>query len=229
MWLLFIDNFSLFLTGIENTFLLTLGSAFFGIILAIVLTVIKLAKMKVLNSMVDFYLFIVRGTPFLLQLFIIYYGTMQFDFIAHSILAVLFKSAMNCALLALTINTSAYTTVLFVGAIENLPQKEMMAAKSLDISKGNIYKKIILPQIFMKTLPIYGNELIMLMKCSAIVSSITIIDMMGATQQVMAMTYENFPCLIIAAFIYLLSTAIIILPLKLKFNSYCKKVGVSQH
>jgi His/Glu/Gln/Arg/opine family amino acid ABC transporter permease subunit len=227
MWSIFIDNFSLFLTGIENTIILTLGSAFFGIILAVILTAIKMSKSKLFNSMVHFYLFIVRGTPFLLQLFIIYYGIMQFDFIAHTFLATFFKSAMNCALLALTINTSAYTTGLFMGAIENFPKLEMMAAKSLGMSKMNIYKKIILPQIFMKTLPIYGNELIMLMKCSAIVSSITIMDVMGATQQVMAMTYENLPCLIIAALLYLLMTAIIILPLKLKFNSYCRKTGFS--
>jgi His/Glu/Gln/Arg/opine family amino acid ABC transporter permease subunit len=219
MWLLLINNFPLFLMGIKNTLLLTFGAAFFGIIVAISLIVIKLAKIRLLNHIVDLYLFIVRGTPFLLQLFIIYYGTMQFACIAHSMLAILFKSATYCALLALIVNTSAYTTVLFIGAIENLPQQQIMAAKSLGMSKFNIYKRIILPQMLIKILPVYGNELIMLLKCTAIVSSITIVDVMGAAQQVMAMTYQNLPCLLIAAIIYLIITVIIVLPLKFNVHT----------
>ena len=136
----------------------------------------------------------------------------------HSPVGGLFKSAMGSAILALTLNTSAYTTILFKGALDNLDQKAIQSAKSLGLSTWVINKKIIIPQLLMKILPIYSNELIMLLKCTAIASSITVIDVMGATQQVIGMTYQTIPCLIIAAIIYLVLSHAISMPCKIIYK-----------
>ncbi|MCF6766261.1 ABC transporter permease subunit [Thiotrichales bacterium 19S3-7] len=193
--------------------LISLGLTFFAIIiggfLAVVLTAIKSYKLPILSQFVDLYLFVVRGTPFLIQLFIIYYGPLQFPSISNSIVAFLFQSAFACALIALAINTSSYTTTLFLGAINNLPKGEVQAAEALGLTKGNIFFSILLPRMFYRVLPAYSNEILMVLKCSALVSSISVLDIMGVTRQVMSFSYEIIPSLAIAGSIYIFISLLI--------------------
>jgi His/Glu/Gln/Arg/opine family amino acid ABC transporter permease subunit len=223
---LVLNHLPLLITGMANTLALILLAAMFGIVCAIALTYGTLSHHTWLKKIIHGYIFVIRGTPFLLQLYIIYYGCMQFPWIVHSPIGILLKSAMACAVLSLTLNTAAYSSVLFTGAIENLNQKEIIAAKALGLGSVRIFKSIILPQILFKILPVYSNELIMLLKCTAIASSITVIDIMGATQQMIGMTYQTIPCLIIAAIIYSVISAAIMIPSKLCYQHYCKKIGV---
>jgi His/Glu/Gln/Arg/opine family amino acid ABC transporter permease subunit len=224
MLTLLFNNISLYMSGIGMTLSLTLLSALIGLVVALILSYVNVKKTPLLYQIIQLYLFVIRGTPFLLQLFIIYYGLISFNFIAHSIFADLFKSAYACALMALTINTSAYTTVFLSHAIKNINTKEILAAKNLGFTKIDILKSIILPKVMMETLPVYSNELIMLIKCTAITSSITIIDVMGATQQIIGMTYQTIPCLIIAGTIYLLLNVVIVLPSKVLYKKYTNKI-----
>jgi His/Glu/Gln/Arg/opine family amino acid ABC transporter permease subunit len=222
---LILENQALLLSGLENTIILLILSASIGFMLAIALTYFTLNKCTWLKKIAKSYIFVIRGTPFLLQLYIIYYGSMQFNWVIHSPVGTLLKSSMVCALLALTLNTAAYTSVVFTGAIQNLNQKEILAGKALGLGSLRIFKSIVLPQMFFKILPVYSNELIMLMKCTAIASSVTVIDIMGATQQIISMTYQSIPCLVIAAIIYTMISAAIMIPSKIVYHYYCKKIG----
>lgn len=159
--------------------------------------------------MLNSFTFIIRGTPFLVQLFIIYYGPLQFNVLVDSPLAPLFKSAFFCALFALTLNTTAYTTNLFYGAIKNLPKADLEAAAVLALSRWQIFITIIIPRFFVRILPAYTNEVIMILKCTSLVSTISILDLMGVIKQTMATTYQTLNCLAIAGIIYLLITFII--------------------
>lgn len=218
-------NGPLFLIGTLHTLLLIFTAALLGIIFAIGLTLCSISKYQWLNKAASLYIFIIRGTPFLLQLYIIYYGSMQFHCIVDSPLAIIFKSAMVCAVMALTLNTAAYTSVLLTGAMNNLNPHDSLSAQQLGLSKFHIFKSIILPQVFFNILPMYSNELIMLMKCTAIASSITILDIMGVTQQIIGMTYQTIPCLIIAAILYCLISAAIMWPSKWLYYAYCQRIG----
>ncbi|TNF69528.1 MAG: ABC transporter permease subunit [Gammaproteobacteria bacterium] len=197
------------LSGILTTLSLTFAAVIIGAFLAIILTAIKTSKLPIITQLVDLYLFIIRGTPFLVQLFIIYYGPLQFPIITDSPFADIFKSAFVCALIALAINTSSYTTALFIGAINNLPKGEIQAAEALGLKDINIFFSILLPRMFYRILPAYSNEVLMVLKCSALVSSISVLDLMGVTRQVMSFSYEIIPSLIIAGVIYMLIALLI--------------------
>lgn len=200
---------SSWISGIEITLLLTVGGVIFGGLLALFLTILKVLKVPVISKLIDLYLFIIRGTPFLVQLYIIYYGPLQFASISHSMIGPLLQSAYFCAFLTLSLNTSAYTTALFYGAIENLPQGEIIAAEALGMRKLSILIKIILPRMFKRILPAYSNEVLMVLKCTALVSSISIMEIMGTTRQVMSDSYEVIPSLLIAGVIYVIISFLI--------------------
>lgn len=197
MLTLLTQNSYLWLSGIETTLLLTLGGIVLGGLLSLILTGIKIFKIPVLFTITNLYLFIIRGTPFLVQLYIIYYGQSQLN------------SGYFCALIALAINTSAYTTVLFCGAIENLPKDEMIAANALGMRKTSILFYIIFPRMFKRILPAYLNEILMILKCTALVSSVSILDLMGVTRQVMSSSYKVIPSLIIAGVFYVVMALMI--------------------
>ncbi|MCF6808128.1 ABC transporter permease subunit [Thiotrichales bacterium 19S9-12] len=209
MFSLFSDYSSLWFDGIFNTVLLTFGGILFGGLLAVIFTVVKLYKLPVINQLINAYLFVIRGTPFLVQLFIIYYGPLQFEVFKSSIFSVLLESPLTCALIALSINTSAYTTALFYGAILNLPKGEVSSAEALGLKKITIILKIILPRMFYRVAPAYSNEILMVLKCSALVSSISVLDIMGTARQVMSFSYEVIPSLIIAGIIYVVISVLI--------------------
>lgn len=221
---IFLTNFPQFLQGILTTLELVFTSAILGLLSAICLVTLKQIHSTIINKIIETYLFIIRSTPFLLQLYIIYYGSMQFHFINHSFLADIFKSAYLCALIALTLNTSAYTTIFLSHTLNSINKKEILVAKSLGFSQWQINKCIIWPQVLIKILPIYSNELIMLMKCAAIASSITILDVMGVTQQIIGLTYQTIPCLMIAGIIYLILNMLFNLPLKYIYNKHHLKL-----
>ena len=206
--------------GIGTTLLLLVIAVFFGLLLSLIFAAIKYFKLIILTQFVDVFIFIIRGTPFLVQLFIIYYGPLQFHSFATSPLGFFFKSAFFCALLALVFNTTAYTTSLFYGAIKNLPKADIQAAQMLALSKWQTFIYIIVPRFFIRILPAYTNEVIMVLKCTSLVSTISILDLMGVIKQTMAITYQTISCLIIAGVVYLLITIVISTIFKTIYKRY---------
>lgn len=209
------NHFQFILSGIGTTVLLLAITIVVGLLLSMTFASIKFYKLPVLTQLVNAIVFVVRGTPFLVQLFIIYYGPLQFSWLSHSWLGIPFKSATFCALLALILNTTAYTSSLFYGAMKNLPKGEIIAAESMGLNRWQTLLNIVIPRFFTRIFPVYINEVIMVLKCTALVSTITILDVMGVLKQLMVQTYQTIPCLLIAGVIYVILTVLLTTGLKL--------------
>lgn len=190
------------LSGVLVTIALVACALVIGLALAIFLTYCNLSKKKILHGPVKVYLFVIRGTPLLVQFFIIYFGSSQFIWLRHSFLWVLFQRPFSCAVMALAINTSAYTTVLLCGAVRSIPQGEIEACKALGMSWLLMMRRIVLPRAFRIALPAYSNEVILVLKGSSLASTITLLDLMGVTQSIIAETYASIEFLLLAGAIY---------------------------
>ena len=208
------------LNGIGITLLLLVLAVLIGLLLSIFFAALKYFNVIFFKQLIDIFIFITRGTPFLVQLFIIYYGPSQLSGFSSSAVGILFKSAFFCALLALVLNTTAYTTSLFYGAIKNLPKADIESADALAFSKIQCFIYIIMPRFFIRVLPAYNNEVIMILKCTSLVSTISLLDLMGVIKQTIAVTYQTMTTLAIGGLIYLLLTMAISYSLKLLYKRY---------
>lgn len=155
------------------------------------------------------YLFFFRGTPLLIQLFLIYYGPSQFDMIRNSFLWPILRQPFACAVIALSLNTAAYTAEIMRGAFQAIPIGDLEAARAFGMSPLLRFQRIMVPHTMRLSLASYGNEIILLLKGSALISSITLIDLTGAAQQIYARTYSPLPPLITAGVLYFVMTLLI--------------------
>lgn len=144
-----------------------------------------------------------RGTPLLIQLFIIYYGMAQVPFIRESALWIIFGNAPAAAMLALALNTGAYSSILVYGALKNLPAGQQEASSALGISRLRTLIHVQLPQAYRHLLPSLSNEIIFTLKGSALASTITIIELTGLTRTYIAKTYAPFEYFPVAGLAYL--------------------------
>jgi arginine/ornithine transport system permease protein len=156
------------------------------------------------------YTYFFRGTPLLVQLFMIYYGLSQFEAVQQSIMWPLLKQAWFCCLLAFTLNTAAYTTEILRGAIEVTPSGEIEAAKAAGMSPLLMLRRIILPSAWRRALPAYGNEVIFMLHGSAVASVVTLVDLTGAARLVQSRTYAPYEAFITAAAFYLVLTFVLV-------------------
>lgn len=165
---------------------------------------------SLLSVIIHLYLWIFRGTPTLVQIFIIYYGAGEIGFIHHSFLWQAFKHPFFCASLALGLNTGAYTTALFSGTISAIPKGEVEAGLAHGLSTFALYRHIIVPRLTTIVLPAYSNEVIMVLKSTSLASAITLLELTGVSQNMMGLTYVTMPFLLTAGLLYLLLNASII-------------------
>lgn len=196
-------------SGLGLTLELTLLSLILGLSLALILTVLAESRFTYLTKSVDAFVFVIRGTPLLVQIFIIYYGSGQFLWVRDSFLWTILKQPMGCAIIALMLNTSAYTTVLLRSAIRSIPTGEIEACYALGLSRWQMFHRIIIPRAFRIALPAYSNEVIMILKGTSLVSTITLMDLMGVSRNLIAMTYDTIPIFIITGLLYLLLNGVI--------------------
>ncbi|MDJ0881692.1 MAG: ABC transporter permease [Gammaproteobacteria bacterium] len=151
------------------------------------------------------YIYFFRGTPLLIQLFIIYYGLGQFEAITNSFLWPVLSDAEWCGLIGMTLNTAAYTAEILRGGIRAVPRGEIEAAKAYGMSWWLLQRRIVLPRALRIAWPAYGNEVILLLKGSALVSTIAVWDLMGETRSIFSRTYA-LEIFVYAAIIYFLLT-----------------------
>jgi arginine/ornithine transport system permease protein len=204
------DNFGLYLTGLWNTAWLVAAALTLGLLLAVPLGILRTSRNLLLNGPVWLYTYFFRGTPLLVQVFMIYYGSGQFASIRESALWPLFSEAWFCALLAFTLNTSAYTAEIVRGAIETTPKGEIEAARACGMSRSLMYRRVVLPSAFRRALPMYGNEVIFMLHGSAVASVITIVDLTGAARIVAARYYSPYEAFITAALFYMALTFLLV-------------------
>ena len=205
-----IDNLPLYLQGLRTTIVLVFASLVLGLVLAIPIALLAASKNRWVSIVPKAYIYFFRGTPLLVQMFMIYHGMGQFEAVRQSFLWVIFQQAWACALVAFALNTAGYTGEILRGTIEQTPYGEIEAAKSVGMSDAQIYRRIILPSTFRRALPAYGNEVIFMLHGSSLAGLITIVDLFGAAKIVNARNFVPFESFIAAGIFYLAITFMIV-------------------
>lgn len=205
-WSIITENIDIYIDGFFVTIQLTAISLAIGLAMAIPMAIARTSRNWFVTAPVRLFIYIFRGTPLLVQMFIIYYGFGQFDAIKTTILWDFFKNAYLCALLAFTMNTCAYTTEIIRGAIDSTSFGEIEAAKSVGMSKLMALRRIILPSALRRAIPAYGNEVIFMLHGSALASVITIVDLTGAARIINSRYYAPSEAFLTVAFFYLIIT-----------------------
>ncbi|NLB20396.1 MAG: amino acid ABC transporter permease [Clostridium sp.] len=194
------------LEGTQKTLLIASVAIIFGVMLGIIVALFKISRSKVLNSIAWFYVWVFRGTPMLMQLFVFYYALPLFS--ADVFGVTLRLPALIAAFLAFSLNSAAYLSEIFRGAIQSIDKGQMEAAKALGMGYYQAMFKIIIPQSYRRLIPPLGNELITLVKDTSLVASISIFDLLR-TVELMNNSTGKWVYFIYAAAIYLFITSII--------------------
>jgi putative lysine/arginine/ornithine/histidine/octopine transport system permease protein len=201
-----IDHLPRLLTATLTTVELVVVSLLVGAVIAVPLALMRVSPAPWLNVPAYGYIFFFRGTPLLVQIFLIYYGLGQFVTVRESILWPVLREPYWCAIIAFSLNTAAYTAEILRGAILAVPAGEVEATKAFGMSKALAYRRIILPRAFRIALPAYGNEIILMLKGSALASTITLLDLTGMARTIIARTYTPVEIFLAAGVIYLILT-----------------------
>jgi arginine/ornithine transport system permease protein len=200
--------------GFVVTVQLVFLSLLIGLVIAFPLALIRASNHPIWSRAVWIYTYVFRGTPLLIQLYIIYYGVAQIEGIQQTFWWAIFKEAFYPALFAFTLNTAAYTTEILRGAILTTTKGELEAAKAYGMSWWQQMRIVVLPSAFRRALPAYANEVIFMLHASAIASTVTIVDLTGAAYNIYARHYAPFEAFIFVALIYLCITFTLIFAFK---------------
>ena len=200
---LIFTNFKLILNALDETLLLLVISLPLGFVLSLVMALGRISSNKIISKVIGFYIFIVRGTPLLVQIYLIYFGLGSVKFIRESFLWILLKEPFWCGVLALTINTVAYGAEIFRGGIQSVTKGQIESGQSLGFSTFSLYRRIIFPIALRQVLPSYGNELILMVKATSLVSLTTYMEMTGIARKIMAKTFAPVEAFVAAGILYL--------------------------
>jgi polar amino acid transport system permease protein len=201
-----VDNIPKLLEGAVLTIELVALALVLGMLFAVPTALMRVSPNWLLRGPAYAYIFFFRGTPLLVQIFLIYYGLGQFDAVRESVLWPILREPFWCAIIAFALNTGAYTAEIFRGGIEAVPRGQIEAARAFGMSKAVCYRRIVLPQAWRIAMPAYGNEVILMLKGSALASTITLLDLTGMARTVIARTYMPVEIFLAAGVIYLLLT-----------------------
>jgi len=183
-WQIIIDSLPLYVGGLRTTLLLLAISLATSFTLAVPLAIARVSARPWLARPVWFFTYVLRGTPLLVQLYIVYHGLAQFEAVRESVAWVLLKNAWFCAWLAFALNSTAYTTEIFAGALKATAVGEIEAARSFGLSGFTLYRRILLPSALRRALPQYSNEVVGLMHATAIASTVTLVDITRVARDV---------------------------------------------
>ena len=184
-------------------------SLFFGLIVGLIFAVLRLNKNMIINKFAYGYSYVFRGTPLLVQIFIIYFGLGQIEYFRSTFLWTVFKEPYWCAIIAFALNTGAYTSEILRSAFETIKPGVIEAGKSLGISSTIIFYKIHIPIAIRQSLPAYGNEIILMMKGTSLASTVTLMDITGVAKHIVSTTYKPLEVFLLAGSIYLFMTFLI--------------------
>jgi len=191
-----------------------------GLVLALVFSIMRISKNNFLFYFSYIFSNIFRGTPLLVQIFIIYYGFGQIEYLRSTIFWVIFKEPFGCAMFALSLNTAAYTSEILRSAFETVKVGYVEAGQSLGLSKKKIFYKIRLPLAIHQSLSAYGNEIILLMKGTALASTVTLMDITGVARNIISTSFKPIEVFIVAGSIYLCLTFLIQYLIKIAENKF---------
>jgi len=192
--------------GLVLTIGLTASSLFLSFFISVPLAVLRAAPDRAMSTAVLVYTYVFRGTPLLVQLFIIYYGIGQIPLIRQSFLWPILREPFWCALVAFTLNSTAHTTEVFRGGIQAIPCGLIEAAKSLGLSRRQTFGLITFPLMMRISLPAYTNEMIGMLKASSLASTITLLEITGLARKLVSATFAPYEVFLVAGALYLALT-----------------------
>jgi octopine/nopaline transport system permease protein len=203
-WQLMADAFPRLLAGVPLTLQLVALAEILGLVLATGTALARLSGNRVLEGVAQAYVFVFRGTPLLVQIFLIYYGLGQFPAIRESVLWPVLREPYWCAVLALMLNTGAYTSEIIRGGIQSVPHGQVEAARACGMGRWLTFRRIVAPVAVRQALPAFGNEVILMVKASSLASTITLMEITGIARRIIAQSYAVFEVFIVAGAIYLM-------------------------
>ena len=206
---LMISSFPKLFNATAITLKLLSVSLIIGLFIGIFFAILRLNKNIFINRFAYGYSYIFRGTPLLVQIFIIYFGLGQIEYLRSTVLWVILKEPYWCAIIAFALNTGAYTSEILRSAFQTIKPGIIEAGKSLGISNKVIFYKIQIPIAIRQSLPAYGNEIILMMKGTSLASTVTIMDLTGVAKYIISTTFKPIEVFIVAGGIYLFMTFII--------------------
>ncbi|MFI8480353.1 ABC transporter permease [Pseudomonas sp. NPDC078700] len=181
-----------------------------GLILAIPMGIARSSKNLLVRGIPYGYIFFFRGTPLLVQLFLVYYGLAQFDAVRNGPLWPILRDPFWCAVITMTLHTTAYIAEILRGAIQAVPQGEVEAARALGMSRSQAMLRIILPRAARIGLPAYSNEVILMLKASALASTVTLLELTGMARTIIARTYLPVEIFFAAGLFYLVIAYVLV-------------------
>ena len=206
---LMINSFPKLLGAAVITLKLLSVSLIVGLFIGLLFAILRLNKNILINKFAYGYSYIFRGTPLLVQIFIIYFGLGQIESVRSSFLWVVLKEPYWCAIIAFALNTGAYTSEILRSAFQTIKPGIIEAGKSLGISKKEIFYKIQIPIAIRQSLPAYGNEIILMLKGTSLASTVTLMDLTGVAKYIISTTFKPIEVFIVAGGIYLFITFLI--------------------
>jgi arginine/ornithine transport system permease protein len=206
MW----ESLPLYLAGAGTTLQLLFAALAIGLVAAIPLAVLRSLPAPWAWRPVWLFTYVIRGTPLLVQLFLLYYGLAQFEAVRASALWPLLKSAWFCAVAAFAVNTCAYTVEILHGAIKAVPAGEVEAARALGMGRWQTLRRIVLPSALRRSLPAYSNEVVLMLHGTALASVVTLHDLTGVAREVNSIHYLPFEAFVTAALCYLVITVVLV-------------------
>ena len=207
-WQLMIDSLPALLQGAVLTIQMLVISLLFGGMLAVPLAILSIEKTP-FRLLVHCYIYVMRGTPLLVQLFFVYYGLAQFEFIRHSWAWQFLRSPYFCALFTFSIHTAAYSANILRGAIQGISHGEIEATLAIGMSKRKVYQYVVLPKAFRMVLPAYGNEVVGMLKGTSLASTVTLLELTGQAGLISAATFASYEFYLLIAVIYFCITFVI--------------------
>ena len=197
--------------GLWLTALLTLTSVAVGFNLGLALAVMRLSKNRFVSRLAKGYTTVFRGTPLLVQLFLFYYGLGQISFVRDNpALWWIIGDGVHCAVMALALNTAAYTSEILRGGLMSIPGGLVEAAQACGMSRLLCFRRITFPLAIRQALPAYGNELVLVVKGTSLASTITVLEITGHAKRLMSQTYAILEVFAIAGVLYLLINLVLI-------------------
>ena len=206
---LMINSFPKLLSAAAITLKLLSVSLIIGLFIGLLFAILRLNKNIFINKFAYGYSYLFRGTPLLVQIFIIYFGLGQIEYLRTTFLWTILKEPYWCAIIAFALNTGAYTSEILRSAFQTIKPGIIEAGKSLGISSKVIFYKIQIPIAIRQSLPAYGNEIILMMKGTSLASTVTIMDLTGVAKYIISTTFRPVEVFIVAGGIYLFMTFVI--------------------
>ena len=205
------ESFFKIVEGIPLTLQVVSISTILGIFLAVAVALMRISGSKVMSLPAYYFVYLIRGTPLLLQLYFVYYGLSQFEVIRESILWPILKEPYWCGIITLTISTGAYSSEIIRGGILSVSKNYIEASGALGLSQIKTFMLITLPITVRQALPAYGNELILMVKASSLISIVTLMEITGIARTIISKTYAPVEIFLVAGSIYLVINFIIVM------------------